>query len=116
MIFAVKNSNEYFLKHAFREPDEIFDAEILGQHELIEQLLELLSAGTNIQLIMNVLLYADFESWLKDDIEPLLEFIESLSDTESELSMIFYIYNPIMTICLCCEILTNIGDAHGSFQ
>jgi anaerobic ribonucleoside-triphosphate reductase len=72
-------------------------------------------SNPNIQLIMNILLYAEFGDWLKDDIEGLLEVIAKIYDTEEEPNVPYYLYNPIMTICLCCKILDNIGESQGTY-
>lgn len=58
LLFAVDNSNEYFLKYAFRDPDPIFPEEMLIKRDIIEQLLSRLSNCNDIEMILNILLRA----------------------------------------------------------
>ena len=61
--FAITNSNEYFLKHAFRDPGAIFTQSMLNQDNIIEYLMQSLQECDNIELCLNVLLRAEFERW-----------------------------------------------------
>lgn len=66
LIYAVDNSNEYFLKQAFREPEPLFTEDILRDNSIIFKLLERLANCSDIELILNILLRAQFERWTQD--------------------------------------------------
>ena len=41
--------------------------------------------------------------------------MEAIVETKEQ-NLMYKCTNPIMTICLCCEILTNIGNAINQFK
>jgi hypothetical protein len=74
-----------------------------------------LKQGDRTELILNVLIFADFGRWEQDDLKELIDFIESITDT-MEQNLMYKCYNPIQTICLCCEHLMKIGNAISLFK
>lgn len=111
--FALNNSNLQFLKQAFR--NTIIQASYLNDKEMIHIILGILKQGTKIELVLNVLIFADFSRWEQDDIKMLIEFMSEIVDS-GEQSLMYKCYNPILTICLCCEFLMKIGNAISFFK
>lgn len=114
--FAVKNCNKIFLKMAFRDPDAILEAAIIDYEDIRSELLDQLEDNTNIELILNIFMRADFAMWTQDDAERLLGFIETFCDAEAEPSLVYYCYNPMLTICIASELALNIGGAIGALS
>jgi hypothetical protein len=58
---AIKDSNEYFLKHAFRT--QIFPMSMLIKPDIIVFLLTCLKQGLKTEMILNILIFTDFGRW-----------------------------------------------------
>jgi hypothetical protein len=63
LIYALDNANEEFLKNAFKDPNPIFTPDTLNKPLIIREMIVMMHRGANIELILNVLLYADFAKW-----------------------------------------------------
>jgi hypothetical protein len=59
--FAINNSNQLFLKYALK--NSIFEVSGINHPEMIQFILIILKQGTKIELVLNVLIYADFSRW-----------------------------------------------------
>ena len=57
LIFAIRNANEFFLKHAFKDPGAIFNSILLNDDEVKEEFMNVLYEGSNIEIILNLLIY-----------------------------------------------------------
>lgn len=114
--FAVRNANEYFLKHAFRDPGAIFTPRLLLNTDIIEDLMKVLYEGSEIEIVLNILIYAPLGQWKQDTVSEVIDYIEKFTDIEWTPSLCYQVYNPLLTICLCCEILTRAGDAISLFK
>jgi len=78
---------------------------------MIEVILKILHQGTKTELILNVLIFADFGRWKQEKLTKFIDFISEITDSSKEQNLIYKCYNPIMTICLCCEFLMKIGNS-----
>jgi hypothetical protein len=63
LIYSLDNANEEFLKNAFKDPNPIFTPDTLNKRKIIREMIVMMHRGANIELILNVLLYADFAKW-----------------------------------------------------
>lgn len=72
--------------------------------------------GASIELLLNVLLFADFAKWPQQLIKKFIDFIEQIPDIEEEPNICYKVANPILTICLCCEFLMKIGNTISLFR
>ena len=61
LVFALENYNETFLKYAFR--NSIFGSNFLNMEDIIEKILHIFNNGAKSELIMNILIFADFTRW-----------------------------------------------------
>ena len=113
LVFAIKNSNSLFLKEALRS--SLIPAIMLNQPQMILTILEILHEGTKTELILNVLIYADFSRWKQTDIKTFIDYVSAIVDS-SEQNLMYKCYNPVLTICLCCENLMKIGNAISFFK
>jgi hypothetical protein len=111
--FAINNENEVFLKYAFRL--EVFPAKILSSSLIITFLMDVLQDGTKTELMLNVLIFCDFGSWSHNQIQDFIDFLGEMVDPDKEQNMMYKSYNPILSICLCCEFLEKIGEAISNF-
>jgi len=112
----LNNSNEVFLKNALG--GELFDLEYLDVNiEIKDQMLSILEKGTKTELILNVLTYADFAKWGKDDIRRFIDWVAAISDTNADIkdNVLYKCYNPMLVVCLCGEFLGKIAEARSLF-
>lgn len=61
LMFCLHNYNETFLKFAFR--NSIFGTQLLNTTTIIKTILSIFENGSKSELILNVLLFADFSRW-----------------------------------------------------
>ena len=76
----------------------------------------LFEQGDRTEMLLNVLIFADFGRWSQKDVRRLIEYIELFVDPSFEQNIMYKCYNPILVICLCCEDLTKIGNAISLFK
>ena len=74
----------------------------------------MLGEGKNILLMLNVLIYAEFDKWTEKEkyLKELFEIIAEMCEADVEPNMSYMCYNPILMICLSCETLKKIGEAY----
>ena len=89
----------------------MFTEDILREKTIISGLLERLANCSDIELILNILLRAQFERWTQDQAQELVDFIEKFTRVEIEPNIVYYMYNPVLAICIANELLVKIGDA-----
>lgn len=111
-IFALNNSNEMFLKYAFRDTNlgpAIFSADNFkyegDESPVISEIFKMMDEGVQTELILNTLIFAEIGKWKHEDVATFLEFIEEMISTDIEPNLMMMCYNPIQVICLSCEIL-----------
>lgn len=79
--------------------------------------MDILARGSDTELILNVLIYAKFGLWQQDQLTDLIDFLETMTDPDQiDSNLLFKCYNPIMVLCLSCEILQKIGEAMSLFK
>ena len=84
---------------------------ILYKKEVIRELLDRLCNCNDIELILNILLRAQFERWQQDDAIELVDFIDTFADVGREPNVVYYMYNPVLCLCMANELLMKIGAA-----
>ncbi len=63
-----------------------------------------------MELLLNVLLFCDFSRWEQSQLRIFIDLLKRIIDTSSiSQNPILLSYNPILSICLCCEFLIKIG-------
>ena len=106
LIYAIRNENEEFIKHALKSL--IFNVNMLSEIKIIKELLENLNEGRHIELCLNIIIYVDFGRWSHDYIEVLLNFINDLVN-DNEDNKLLLTSNTIMALALCSEFLKRIS-------
>lgn len=61
MLYCLENANESFLKYSFRKT--IFSSTILAQPTVINYILRTFKLGMKTELLLNLLIFADFRRW-----------------------------------------------------
>lgn len=115
--FAISNSNEVFLKYALRHKD--FEGKIRENQKIIKYLMDNLNNGNNTELMLNVLIFTQFEQQDNELTQGFIEFTGSVVndiDPSNNQNLMFQCYNPILVICLFTEILMNIGDSISAYK
>jgi hypothetical protein len=108
MKYAITNSNEIFLKYAFK--NGLFPDFLTKENsERVEELLSILNQGTQVELILNIFIYADMENWSGQHLKDFIEIARNIISGEREQNLMYCCYNPILAICLVCESLDRIG-------
>ena len=72
LLFAISNSNEVFLKHAFR--NVILDSTFLDPggeigKRVVAAVINILNQSTKTELILNILIFADFTRWGSEELK-----------------------------------------------
>ena len=83
MKYALTNSNEIFLKYAFKNglyPDFLTK----DNPERITDLLAILEQGTQVELILNILIYADIENWSGSHLKEFIELARHVVSGEKQ--------------------------------
>jgi len=66
-------------------------------------------------MVLNVLLYADFSIWPQTQLKQVIDYLGEISQMSAAQNRILLAYNPILTICLSCLVLSSIGKAIAAF-
>ena len=82
---------------------------MLNLKVIINTILELFDIGSKSELILNVLLFADFSRWKQKQLKMLMEMIEEILSSGHEQNRILLCYNPVLAICLSCEFVNKIA-------
>jgi hypothetical protein len=106
-IFAIKNENSIFLKHAL--VDSIFSIAVLTDEEIIKELLRNLEKGSRMGLCLNIMTYTDFGRWHQPDIKYFLEIVSNILGESDDKNNILMTSNTQMALAHCCEFLRKIG-------
>jgi hypothetical protein len=72
--------------------------------------------GSKTNLILNVLLLIDIGVWSFDDTAELINSIEELLGGENLDNKLLLSNNPLMSIALSSELLSNIGNAKERYK
>jgi len=107
MVFALRNQNEIFLKFALNE--SIFGVNFFMDDKVREELLAMLAHKAKTELVLNVCVYADFSRWPQSQLREFIDYVNEITSLGHEQNRILLSYNPILTICLACITLENIG-------
>ena len=84
---------------------------------MVENILKLMDDGAKTNLILNVLLLIDIGVWSFDRTADLILSIEALYDGGDDLeNKLLLSNNPLMSIALSSELLSNIGDAKEMYK
>ena len=76
MIFCMRNLNEIFLKFALNS--SIFGTNFFSNTEVRQKLIDMLVHKAKTELVLNVLLYADFTRWPQKQVKELIEFMREI--------------------------------------
>ena len=114
LVFCIKNHNEIYLKYALQKA--IYGASELCNPDVIDAITDQLHLKAKTEFILNILIFADFGRWGQEKLSELVEFFDNMTDPAYEQNRIVLSYNPILTICLACQILTSIGNAVSLFK
>ena len=118
LLFAMNNSNEQFLKAGLR--NTVIDHNLLNPRgsndKIIKEILNILRQGNKTEMLLNVLIFADFGSWRQEHLEELLDWVEEITSAAGFKNIMFKCYNPVLVVCLCCNYLSEISDAKSVLQ
>lgn len=105
--FAIENENIVFLKKALQ--DSIFSLNLINDPLIIRKLLDKIHSGLNIELVCNVLIFADFSKWDFKFNKELVEMIKEMQYESDENNKILLTSNTLMVLAHFKEFLYLIG-------
>ncbi len=76
---------------------------------IIKHILEILAVGSKSELILNVLLFADFSRWKQKSLRVFLDMLKEIIGSGHEQNRILLCYNPVLAICLACEFVNKVA-------
>lgn len=78
--------------------------------------MEILDQGYATDMMLNVLVHANFSRWNLPSLKRLIDWIDTIVNPDMEPEVVMKCWNPIQCICLCCDFLTKIGEAVNMFH
>jgi len=93
-----------------------FDKDTFKKPKVVKMILELMDNGSKTNLILNVLLLIDIGVWSFDDTLDLILSLEELTGGDDLENKLMLSNNPLMSIALSSELLSNIGDAKETYK
>lgn len=114
MVFAIRNQNEYFLR--FTLFNQFLGGNILNQKVVRDEILEQLATKSKTEFLLNILIFTDFSRWPQTDLNTFIDHLDEMTGEPHEQNRIVLSYNPILTICLACLHLRDIGNSISLFK
>lgn len=108
LIFCLDYHKEAFFSKSLEL--SAFNKLIFKDKEVVDKFLELLKSGANTNYYLNILTMVDISLWRVSEIKDLIEVFELYANERYEDNQLLLSHNPIMTIALTCEVLTNISQ------
>jgi len=113
-LFSLKNNNQTFINLSLEY--SAFDKDTFKKPKVVKMILELMDNGSKTNLILNVLLLIDIGVWSFDDTLDLILSLEELTGGDDLENKLMLSNNPLMSIALSSELLSNIGDAKETYK
>jgi len=107
LMFCLDNGKEIFLSKSLEL--SAFNKQFFRNIVVIDKFLELLKSGSHTNYYLNILTSIDIAMWRTQKIKELIEILESYKSESHESNQLMLSYNPLMTIALACETLTQIA-------
>lgn len=86
-----------------------FDKLIFKKDEVVSEFINLLKGGSRTNYLLNILTFVDLSIWKNQQLKELIEVLDEYESNPLDENRLLLSYNPIMSICLAAEILTNIA-------
>ena len=83
---------------------------------MIQEIIDALMSKAKTEFILNLVIFADFSRWPQLKLKEFIDCIDEMTYEEHEMNRIVFSYNPILTICLACIHLLNIGKSISLFR
>lgn len=106
LIYCLDYHKEKFLNFSLKL--SAFSKFLFKKDEVADKLLELLNSGTNTRYYLDIITMIDISLWKTTKLKKLLSIFGAFGKEGYEKNQLLLSYNPLMTIALSCEILTNI--------
>lgn len=106
LIYCLDHGKEKF----FNKSLELiaFNKYLFKEDHVADKLLDLLKSGSNTIYYLNILTMIDISLWKTSKLKELLHIFEAYGNQGFEKNQVLLTYNPLMTIALTCEVLTQI--------
>lgn len=108
LMFCLANGNEIFLKYALKL--QAFDTMIFRKDDVINHFITLLKEGARTNYLLNILTLIDLGLWKNKQLRDLIDVFSDYGEDSYDKNKLLLSYNPLMSIALTCELLSNIGN------
>ena len=112
--YCLKHGKKNFLKRAMIL--HAFEKHIFKDEDVIYFILNLMYEGQRNNFLLNVLLLMDISAWKNKFIKSLIEIISQYIEENYEKNRLLVSYNPLMSIALSAELLSNISTSRKKFE
>ena len=112
--YCLKHGKKNFLKRAMIL--HAFEKHIFKDEDVIYFTLNLMYEGQRNNFLLNVLLLMDISAWKNKFIKSLIEIISQYIEENYEKNRLLVSYNPLMSIALSAELLSNISTSRKKFE
>jgi hypothetical protein len=107
LMFCLEKHKEIFLSKSLELA--AFNKIYFREETIVRKFLDLLKSGQNLNYYLNILTSIDISMWRTTQIKELVEVLELYKEEGHESNQLMLSYNPLMTIALACESLTQIA-------
>ena len=107
LIFCLDEGKELFLSRSLEL--SAFNKFVFKSDNVVNKLLTKLISGSQTNYYLNILTLVDIAMWSTKNIAELIKVFEQYSRNNYEDNQLVLSYNPLMTIALACETLSNIA-------
>ena len=113
-IACLKQGNNVFLQNSLLVA--AFDKLIFREEAVIEQILGVLKQGYRTNFLMNVLTLMDISVWKNKQMKDLIGILQDYAEDNYDKNRLLLSPNPLMSIALAAELLTNVGRNRRKFE
>ena len=107
LMYCFEKGKEIFLSKSLEL--SAFNQIYFRDEQIVRKFLDLLKSGLQTNYYLNILTSIDISMWRTNQIKELIEVLETYKDENHEKNQLMLSYNPLMTIALACESLTQIA-------
>jgi len=112
--YCLKHGKKNFLKKAMII--HAFENHIFKDEDVIYFIINLMYEGQRNNFLLNVLVLMDISAWKNKFIKSLIDIIAQYVEENYEKNRLLVSYNPLMSIALSAELLTNISSSRKKFE
>ena len=113
-LFSLQTNNKYFIQQSLLTG--AFEKQQLRSEEVVGFMLECMQDGSKTNFLLQTMLLTEVSLWKNQQISQLIEIFQEFIDAKYNENRLLLSYNPLMSITLSAELLSNIGQTRKRFE